>query len=205
MVPTPGRLGAGPCIGTGQASPARRGALHRGLTVAHTSQLDADTLESAWSLVRDAFQPGEFTDVDWDHALGGMHALVRDEDRLVAHGSVVLRRFGHAGRTWRVGYVEAVAVAAGARRRGHGAAVMAALEEVIRGGYEFGALSATDDGAPLYRSRGWQLWRGPVLVLSPAGLVRTPDEDGAVFVLPGPAPLDVSGNLICDWRDGDLW
>jgi aminoglycoside 2'-N-acetyltransferase I len=175
------------------------------VTVAHTSQLDAATLEAAWVLVRDAFSPGGFTEVDWDHALGGMHALVRDGEELVAHGSVVLRRFGHAGRTWRVGYVEAVAVAHGARRRGHGAAVMAALEPVIRGGYEFGALSATDEGAPLYRAQRWQLWRGPVLALTPSGPVRSPDEDGAVHVLPGAAALDLDGELICDWRDGDLW
>jgi len=82
---------------------------------------------------------------------------------------------------------------------------MGALEDLIRRAYEFGALSATDDGALLYRSRGWQLWQGRALVLSPTGPVRTPDEDGAVFVLPGSAPLDLAGDLICDWRDGDLW
>jgi aminoglycoside 2'-N-acetyltransferase I len=96
-------------------------------------------------------------------------------------------------------------VAAGARRRGHGSAVMAALEDVIRRAYDFGALSATDDGAPLYRSRGWQLWQAPVSTLSPSGVVRTPDEDGAVFVLAGQATLYLTGDLTCDWRDGDLW
>ena len=82
---------------------------------------------------------------------------------------------------------------------------MTALEPVIRGGYEFGALSATDDGAPLYRAQGWQLWRGPALALTPSGPVRSPDEDGSVFVLPGAAVLDPAGELVCDWRDGDLW
>jgi aminoglycoside 2'-N-acetyltransferase I len=149
--------------------------------------------------------PGSFSDEDWDHALGGMHALLHEGEELVAHGSVTQRRFLHGGRSWRVGYVEAVAVAAGARRRGHGSAVMAALEDVIRRAYDFGALSATDDGAPLYRSRGWQLWQAPVSTLSPSGVVRTPDEDGAVFVLPGQATLDLTGDLTCDWRDGDLW
>jgi len=175
------------------------------VTVAHTSQLDTVTLESAWLLVRAAFPPGGFAEQDWEHALGGMHALVHDEETLVAHGSVVQRRFLHGGRTWRVGYVEAVAVAARARRRGHGSAVMGALEDVIRRAYEFGALSATDDGASLYRFRGWQLWRGRALALSPTGPVRTPDEDGAVFVVPGSASLDLTGDLTCDWRDGDLW
>jgi aminoglycoside 2'-N-acetyltransferase I len=182
------------------------------LTVAHTAQLDAAALREARLMVGEAFeqslaagQPGSFDDVDWDHALGGMHALVHVGEELVAHGSVVQRRFLHAGRSWRVGYVEAVAVAAPARRRGHGSAVMAALEEVIRRAYAFGALSATDDGAPLYRSRGWQLWRGPASALGPSGVVRTPDEDGAVYVLPLSGGLDLDGELISDWRDGDLW
>jgi aminoglycoside 2'-N-acetyltransferase I len=26
-----------------------------------------------------------------------------------------------------------------------------------------------------------------------------------VHILPGPVPLDVTGELICDWRDGDIW
>jgi aminoglycoside 2'-N-acetyltransferase I len=197
---------------TPHAAQARRGSLHRGLTVAHTAQLDPAMLRSARLMVGDAFvqdragsEQGEFTDEDWAHALGGMHALLHDGEELVAHGSVVQRRFLHAGRSWRVGYVEAVGVAARARRRGHGSAVMAALEEVIRRAYDFGALSATRDGAPLYRSRGWQLWQGPVGALTPDGPIRTPDEDGAVYVLPTGEPLDPTGELTCDWRDGDLW
>jgi aminoglycoside 2'-N-acetyltransferase I len=181
-------------------------------TVAHTAQLDPAVLRAARELVGTAFAqsraagvPGSFDDTDWDHALGGVHALVHDGGELVAHGSVVQRRFLHAGRTWRVGYVEAVAVAAGVRRRGHGGVVMAALEEVIGGAYEFGALSATDDGMPLYRSRGWQPWRGPLQALSPSGVVGTPEEDGAVHVLPLGETLDLDLSLTCDWRDGDLW
>jgi aminoglycoside 2'-N-acetyltransferase I len=173
------------------------------ITVAHTSQLDAATLAAAGALLRKAFR--EFGDEDWEHALGGMHVLVHDGGELVAHGSVVQRRFLHGGRAWRTGYVEAVGVAAAVRRRGHGSAVMGELEAVIRGGYELGALSATDDGAPLYRSRGWQLWRGPVSALTPTGRLPTPDEDGAVFVLPVTAELDPAGELTADWRDGPLW
>ena len=173
------------------------------ITIAHTAHLDAATLAVAETLLRGAFL--QFGDEDWEHALGGMHALVHDGGELVAHGSVVQRRFLHDGRAWRTGYVEAVGVAAGVRRRGHGAAVMGALQAVIRGAYELGALSATDDGWPLYRSLGWQLWQGPVSGLTPTGTVRTPDEDGAVFVLPVTAQLDLAGELSCDWRDGPLW
>jgi aminoglycoside 2'-N-acetyltransferase I len=35
--------------------------------------------------------------------------------------------------------------------------------------------------------------------------VRTPDDDGAVWVLGLSAPLDLDGELTCDWRDGDVW
>jgi aminoglycoside 2'-N-acetyltransferase I len=176
-----------------------------GLTVAHTSQLDPSVLDAARRMVFEAFGEGHFDEVDWGHALGGMHAVVHEDGKLVGHGSVVQRSLLHAGRTWRVGYVEAVAVAPAARRRGHGAAVMRALEPVIRRAYDFGALSATEDGAPLYRGLGWELWTGPVSALSPSGVVRTPGEDGAVHVLPAGAALDLTGELTCDWRDGDLW
>ena len=34
----------------------------------------------------------------------------------------------------------------------------------------------------------------------------TPDEQGAVYVLPVEGvPLDLSGALAVDWRDGDVW
>ncbi|MCH9734201.1 MAG: aminoglycoside 2'-N-acetyltransferase, partial [Actinomycetia bacterium] len=45
----------------------------------HTSDLDDETREHARSMVIEAFSAapgGEFTDTDWDHALGGMHALI---------------------------------------------------------------------------------------------------------------------------------
>ena len=82
---------------------------------------------------------------------------------------------------------------------------MTALEDVVRRAYDAGALSATDRGAQLYSGRGWQLWRGTTWALTPQGRVRTPEDDDAVFVLPGGVPLDLDGELTCDWRDGDLW
>jgi aminoglycoside 2'-N-acetyltransferase I len=75
---------------------------------------------------------------------------------------------------------------------------------VIRAAYDVGALGATDDGARLYEARGWQRWEGPTSALTPDGVVRTAEDDGAVYVLPV-TELDVTGELICDWRDGDVW
>jgi aminoglycoside 2'-N-acetyltransferase I len=174
------------------------------VTVAHTSQLDAATLRAARFLLDEAFE-GAFGDADWEHALGGLHALARDGHRLVGHGAVVQRRLLHRGRALRAGYVEAVAVAVDARRRGVASAIMDALETVVGRAYDLGALGATDDGAGLYRSRGWQPWRGPTSALTPSGLRRTPDDDGCVHVLPGGTPVDLDGELVCDWREGDLW
>jgi aminoglycoside 2'-N-acetyltransferase I len=191
---------------TGSFLPRRLGAgsLHRGLTVAHTGHLDGATLASVRALLDEAFD-GDFADEDWEHALGGMHVLAFDGARLIGHGAVVQRRLVHGGRALRAGYVEAVAVVPALQRRGHAATIMDALEHLICGAYDLGALSATDDGAGLYLSRGWQPWRGPTSALTPAGTVPTPEDDGSVFVLPVSADLDPAGELTCDWRDGDLW
>jgi aminoglycoside 2'-N-acetyltransferase I len=104
---------------------------------------------------------------------------------------VVPRRLWAGERELRCGYVEAVAVRADRRRAGVGSALMAAVEAVIARDYELGALSATDAGAPLYASRGWRRWEGPL----------RPEHD-TVYVL---GDVDVTGELTCDWRAGDLW
>ncbi len=100
-------------------------------TLLHTAQLAPATRRSARLLLDEAFG-SDFADADWEHVLGGLHALVHDGDRLVAHGAVVQRRLVHGGRALRIGYVEGGAVADGHRRRGHASAVMAALEELVR-------------------------------------------------------------------------
>ena len=174
------------------------------LVVAHTADLDAAALDAARALLEAVFQD-EWSDDDWEHALGGVHALLWEAGELIAHASVVQRRLLHGGRALRTGYVEAVAVRADRRRRGHAGTVMEALERVVRGAYDLGALSATDAAVPLYAGRGWQRWQGATSALTPGGVVRTADDDGSVYVLPVSAELDLSGALTCDWRDGDVW
>ena len=171
---------------------------------AHTSELEPATLAAARALLERVFE-GEFADEDWEHALGGIHALVWEDGEIVAHASVIQRRLLHGGRALRAGYVEGVGVRADQRRRGCGAAVMAPVERAIRGAYDLGALGATDEAIRFYEGRGWRRWEGPSSALTPGGVVRTPDEDGAIFVLPGEVPLDLAGPLTCDWRDGDVW
>jgi aminoglycoside 2'-N-acetyltransferase I len=148
---------------------------------------------------------GEFDDYDWDHTLGGIHALVRDAAELVAHGAVVQRRLLHEGRAFRTGYVEGVAVRADRRGSGYGRAVMTSLDRVIRAAYELGGLSAGEPAASLYRSLRWRRWEGRTWVLGPNGLERTQEEDETTYVLPLDVQLDFSGDLACDWRGGDVW
>jgi aminoglycoside 2'-N-acetyltransferase I len=187
----------------------RRGSARDSLVVpdviiAHTAQLDAVTLKSIRTLVERAFE-GDFDEHDWDHALGGVHALIREGSDVVAHACVVLRRMIHGGRTLRVGYVEAVAVRADRRRAGYGRAVVAALEPFVRGGFDVGALAARAMADGLYVSLGWEPWRGRTFALTPHGVVRTEEEDDAIHVLIGDHAVDRDGDLTCDWRAGDLW
>jgi len=173
------------------------------LRTAHTADLDIATRKAARALLDNVFD--DMTDDDWEHALGGVHALVWDGAELIGHASVIQRRLLNGGRALRTGYVEAVGVRADRRGRGHGAAMMDALERVVRGAYELGALGASDAGAAFYVARGWQLWQGPSSALTPAGIRRTEEEDGCIYVLPVEAALDLSSELTCDWRDGDPW
>jgi aminoglycoside 2'-N-acetyltransferase I len=173
------------------------------LRTAHTADLDAGTLAAARALLYDVFD--DMTDDDWEHALGGVHALVWDGAELIGHASVVQRRLLYRERALRTGYVEGVGVRADQRKRGHGSAMMTVLERVVSNAYDLGALGATDEAADFYAGRGWQRWQGPSAVLTRAGVRRTEDDDGGIYVLPVTIPLDLSAEIICDWRDGDVW
>jgi aminoglycoside 2'-N-acetyltransferase I len=174
------------------------------IEVAHTSALPAAKLDAARELLAAVFEGG-FSEHDWEHALGGMHALAWEDGELVGHASVIQRRVLHGGRALRAGYVEGVGVRADRQRRGHAAALMEALDPIVRGGYEIGALGATDKAVPLYESHGWRRWEGRLSALTTRGVERTPDEEGSVYVLELAFPLDLRGELTCDWRDGDVW
>ncbi|MEU9699679.1 GNAT family N-acetyltransferase [Streptomyces sp. NPDC047981] len=175
------------------------------LHTAPTHELGPQRLRAVREMLDAAFGGG-FSDEDWDHALGGVHAWVEDERGIAAHGSVIMRRVLHDGRSYRVGYVEGVGVRGDRRREGLGGRVMAELERVIDGAYAFGALSASDEGAALYTARGWRLWEGRIEALGPEGIVHLPEEEDSTYVrsaggrrLPGPAAA-----LVFDWRDGDV-
>jgi aminoglycoside 2'-N-acetyltransferase I len=174
----------------------------------HTADLDNETRDDARRMVIEAFG-GEFTDADWEHALGGMHALISQHGALIAHAAVVQRRLLYRGTALRCGYVEGVAVREDCRGLGLAGVLMDAVEQVLRGAYQVGALDASEVGKHMYTSRGWLPWRGPTSVLAPAGVTRTTDDDDGLFVLPVALPnnleLDPTAEITCDWRDGDVW
>jgi aminoglycoside 2'-N-acetyltransferase I len=169
--------------------------------VTPTAFLTESELAEIRALADAAFD--EFTDADWNHCLGGLHAVVRVDGRIVAHGAVVQRRLYLGDRTLRCGYVEAIAVHADHRRQGLGHRIMEALEEHAKA-YEVMALAASEVGALLYTSRGWTLWRGPSSTLGPDGARPTPEDDGSIHVLGG-TDLDLDAPITCDLRDGDQW
>ncbi len=173
------------------------------LIVAHTADLDRDSLDAARALLWNAFD--DMGEDDWEHSLGGVHALLWDGSELIGHGAVVQRRMLHGGRALRTGYVEGMAVRPDRQRRGHGGVIMDALERVIRQAYDLGALGASDAGVPLYTTRGWRPWRGQLSTITPTGVRPTPEECGCVYVMATAAPLDLDRELTCDWRDGDVW
>jgi aminoglycoside 2'-N-acetyltransferase I len=175
------------------------------IRVAHTADVEPALLGEIHAMLVEVFE-GTFVEADWEHALGGIHAIALSEDgALVGHASVVQRRLLHGGRALRTGYVEGVGVRREARRRGHASALMDAIERVIRGAYEVGALGASDAAIPLYTARGWLPWQGETYALAPGGRVRTPEDDDSLYVLELARPLDRTGEIACDWRDGNVW
>jgi aminoglycoside 2'-N-acetyltransferase I len=174
------------------------------LQLAHTADLDATALARARGLLDMVFGE-DLDDHDWDHALGGIHAIVWEGRDALGHASLVQRRLLHGEHAYRAGYVEAVGVRPDRRREGLGSQMMEALQRVILGAYELGALGATPMGARFYQALGWQRWRGSLSALTPTGPRRTPQERNSIYVYPVTAPLDLDGELTADWREGDVW
>ena len=176
------------------------GALH----TAATAALPRDLQRDIRMLLNTAFD-GDFTDDDWEHALGGVHVWAEHAGHIVSHGSLVERTLECDGRTLRVGFVEAVATAASHRRRGYGSRVMREIGLLIAQKHPLGVLST---GAyAFYETLGWERWRGQTFVDGPSGRTRTPDDDDDIMILRSSRSprLDLDGEIVCDWRRGDVW
>ena len=173
----------------------------------HTASTDAlsPSLLGDLRTLFDAAFDGNFSDHDWHHAVGGVHVWVTGLHGLISHGALVERTLACSGETLCVGYVEAVATTASSRRQGHGARVMRRIGALIREGYPLASLSTRTHA--FYETLGWERWRGPTFVDGPSGRARTPADDGDVMILRTPRSprLDLDGDIVCDWRVGDVW
>lgn len=182
--------------------PAIRRLATASLTPAELAEIRA-LAEIAFSF--DEEEGGGFADEDWAHSLGGTHVVLEESGRILAHAAVVERVLAIDGEPIRTGYVEAVATDPARQGQGHGSLVMGVVNEIIRGGFDLGALGT--GRFTFYERLGWERWRGPLSVRTAAGDVRTRGEDGYVLVLRTPTspPLDLDAALSCDWRAGDVW
>ena len=109
--------------------------------------------------MNEAFE-GDFSDEDWDHALGGWHVLVTAEDgALVAHTAVVPRRLYVADRHFRPATSRPSERHRRVQGTGVGSLAMQAIGELLPRHFELGAL-ATGRWS-FYERLGWERWRGP--------------------------------------------
>jgi aminoglycoside 2'-N-acetyltransferase I len=170
-----------------------------------TGELTESEVAAIRRLMDVAFH-GEFTEEDWEHAQGGEHVLVVDDDgSLLAHASVVERVLEVEDRPFRTGYVEAVATEPDRQRQGHGARAMREVEAIVRERYELAALGAAVP--EFYLALGWETWLGPTAARDGIAILRTEEDDGYVMVLRyGPsASLDLAAPISCEVRSGDWW
>lgn len=178
-----------------------------------TDELTSGELAIIHALMTVAFaedEHGGFTDDDWQHAVGGTHFLLEDDDahghrRIVGHASVVERDIHVGGRPLHTGYVEAVAIEPASQRQGLGSRLMAVVNEHVDAGFELGVLGTGSQ--PFYERLGWAIWPGHAFVRTEAGDRATPDEDGYIMVRRTPRTpiLRDADPISCEWRPGDVW
>lgn len=148
---------------------------------------------------------GDFDPEDWDHAVGGMHFVAFENDRPVAHASVIERTLWIGDDPHRTGYVEAVAVEPDLQGQGFGTAAMRMAGDWIGPNFEVGGLATGE--FHFYERLGWQRWRGLTYVFDGTVRRRSPEADGAIMVLPTDrlASFDLSTDIACGPRPGDDW
>ncbi|GGO35628.1 aminoglycoside 2'-N-acetyltransferase [Deinococcus humi] len=174
------------------------------LRVAHTAELSPDIRAIIRELLDLTFD-SDFNDDDWDHALGGLHTLAFLEERLVGHAALVQRAFLLGEVPQRVGYLEAMGIHPDCQRQGIGRAIMERINHQVAWGYDFGALSTSAAGLGLYRSCAWEVWQGPLSVMTSLGLRATPEEEDGVLVYAPAGGVDLHLSLTCEFRRGDVW
>jgi aminoglycoside 2'-N-acetyltransferase I len=172
--------------------------------------VESDNLDPACRLALralwdEAFD-GRFSDEDAEHAYGGVHVLVHDNGRVIAHASAVPRHIRFADSSWQtVGYVEAVATHPERQGQGIGRHVMARLQEEIVSRWPL-ALLSTGRATGFYELLGWQRWRGLSYTQTATGVVADGEHGGIMVFSADPAMLpDLFLAVTCEDRPGDAW
>lgn len=133
----------------------------------------------------------------------GEHLLGLRDGVLVSHLMWVTRWLQSGeSRPLRTAYVEMVATAPDAQRRGYASALLEHFVPQV-GEYQLAALSPATPN--LYARLGWTFWRGPLTVRHEDRLVPTPDERVMILPLPLTPPLNLDLPLSIEWRPGEVW
>jgi aminoglycoside 2'-N-acetyltransferase I len=83
--------------------------------------------------------------------------------------------------------------------------VLGKVGEIIIGDYDIGILSTGLH--EFYASLGWERWRGASYANMPRERARTAADDDGLMVLrtSRTRSLNLTGDIVADWRDGDVW
>jgi GNAT superfamily N-acetyltransferase len=166
-----------------------------------TAALSPSTRSAVRALCDSAYQEDL---AEYFEAIGpGEHLLGWQDGQLVSHLMWVTRWLQPGGGPeLRTAYVELVATAPAAQRRGYASALLEEFPSQVTD-FDIAALSPATE--TLYARLGWRLWPGPLLVRTTEGLVPTPEEQLMVLRLPRTPKLILEEPLSIEWRPGEVW
>jgi len=136
---------------------------------------------------------------------GATHVLAIESSRIVSHAAWLPRllRVGRMRLPLSCAYVEAVATPIALQRKGLGTLVLRAIPPLLDG-YDVAALSPSNPA--FYMRAGWEMCAGRLFYLEGDRRFACEREEVMIHRLPRtPASLDLSADLECDWREGDVW
>jgi aminoglycoside 2'-N-acetyltransferase I len=131
------------------------------------------------------------------------HLLGMQSEQLVSHLMWVTRWLQPDGhRPLKTAYVEMVATAPDAQRRGYASALLRHFVPLVDD-YDLAALCPATDS--LYLRLDWRYWRGPLSARKDGHVVSTPEERVMIMPLPRTPALDLDAPLSVEWRPGEVW
>lgn len=197
-------------MATGRTTAETLGAGPSTVVVVDTSVMQSDRVDDTTrvalrTLWARAFGD-RFSDDDADHAYGGVHVLVGENGRILAHASAVPRRVRFGNERWRgIGYVEAVVTDPDHQGRGIGRHAMLALHQEISSRWPVAMLS-TGRATGFYQRLGWERWQGLSFTRTADGVVPDGEHGGLMILrLDQAAVPDLTVDVTCEDRAGDAW